>query len=197
MRISFLRTLGKWTYTLSLLGLIACWGTSLWGDISVSSGFWALNCTDGICWFRYLSGSNVDRRKMRPHRIYPDSSEFQISISHFEVYNREWWQLYGRTFGLHWPRSFSNEWPPGVQEFCIDEESSSVVTSGLVEEVNHELPLWLPTLVLSIPMAFFVWRRRNRRGRDACRVCGYNLTGNVSGRCPECGTRSAKTGWSR
>ncbi len=21
-----------------------------------------------------------------------------------------------------------------------------------------------------------------------CRVCGYNLTGNVSGRCPECGT---------
>jgi hypothetical protein len=23
---------------------------------------------------------------------------------------------------------------------------------------------------------------------DVCRQCGYNLTGNVSGRCPECGT---------
>lgn len=21
-----------------------------------------------------------------------------------------------------------------------------------------------------------------------CRVCGYDLTGNISGRCPECGT---------
>lgn len=31
-----------------------------------------------------------------------------------------------------------------------------------------------------------VWRRvRARRGH--CRKCGYNLTGNVSGRCPECG----------
>jgi hypothetical protein len=26
-------------------------------------------------------------------------------------------------------------------------------------------------------------------GRDLCRKCGYNLTGNVSGVCPECGTR--------
>lgn len=23
---------------------------------------------------------------------------------------------------------------------------------------------------------------------ESCRVCGYNLTGNRSGRCPECGT---------
>ena len=28
--------------------------------------------------------------------------------------------------------------------------------------------------------------RRERRG--LCRHCGYNLTGNVSGICPECGT---------
>lgn len=40
--------------------------------------------------------------------------------------------------------------------------------------------------------AFFWWR--TARGRRAgpeprCTVCGYNLTGNISGRCPECGTR--------
>lgn len=29
--------------------------------------------------------------------------------------------------------------------------------------------------------------RTRRLGRDACVSCGYNLTGNVSGRCPECG----------
>jgi hypothetical protein len=31
-------------------------------------------------------------------------------------------------------------------------------------------------------------RRRNRAGRGLCLACGYNLTGNISGICPECGT---------
>jgi hypothetical protein len=30
------------------------------------------------------------------------------------------------------------------------------------------------------------WRLAGMEG--ACAKCGYNLTGNVSGRCPECGT---------
>jgi hypothetical protein len=30
------------------------------------------------------------------------------------------------------------------------------------------------------------WRRRLARGQ--CGLCGYNLRGNVSGVCPECGT---------
>ena len=30
-------------------------------------------------------------------------------------------------------------------------------------------------------------RRRRRRKRGACQKCGYGLTGNVSGVCPECG----------
>ncbi len=31
-------------------------------------------------------------------------------------------------------------------------------------------------------------RRRMRHRRGLCAKCGYNLTGNVSGVCPECGT---------
>ena len=42
-------------------------------------------------------------------------------------------------------------------------------------------PLLTPLLIGSIRAP-----RRQRRG--LCRSCGYNLTGNVSGRCPECGT---------
>jgi hypothetical protein len=30
-------------------------------------------------------------------------------------------------------------------------------------------------------------RRRRRKSRQGCAGCGYNLTGNVSGVCPECG----------
>ena len=50
---------------------------------------------------------------------------------------------------------------------------------------------WFPITVFSI--APLVWltrklRRRRRRKRNLCVTCGYNLRGNTSGRCPECGT---------
>ena len=31
------------------------------------------------------------------------------------------------------------------------------------------------------------YRKMKRRWRDECIVCGYNLRGNTSGICPECG----------
>lgn len=48
-----------------------------------------------------------------------------------------------------------------------------------------------PFLVLTTPPAVIfsrrAWRARRLRRPGHCRQCGYNLTGNVSGRCPECG----------
>lgn len=32
------------------------------------------------------------------------------------------------------------------------------------------------------------WRRHRRRKEGLCMACGYDLTGNVSGICPECGS---------
>ncbi|MBN2447365.1 MAG: hypothetical protein JXO22_11590 [Phycisphaerae bacterium] len=32
------------------------------------------------------------------------------------------------------------------------------------------------------------WNRRYPKGTEYCATCGYNLTGNVSGVCPECGS---------
>ncbi len=40
-------------------------------------------------------------------------------------------------------------------------------------------------LIVGIP--FWFYRRRDRSG--FCVECGYNLTGNISGVCPECGNR--------
>ena len=55
------------------------------------------------------------------------------------------------------------------------------------------LPLWLPFILfgtcLTIAFMHGPLRRRHRRKRGECIKCGYNLTGNVSGICPECGTR--------
>jgi len=56
-------------------------------------------------------------------------------------------------------------------------------------------PLWGPFMAAAIAPVSFVglklarrWRRPARKDvLRPCRVCGYDLTGNVSRRCPECG----------
>lgn len=54
------------------------------------------------------------------------------------------------------------------------------------------IPIWLPMIAL---LAIVVGLR-SRGGQGAeypiCVQCGYNLTGCVSGRCPECGTPIAQ-----
>jgi len=59
---------------------------------------------------------------------------------------------------------------------------------GFVSKVSTRLLSFL--FALWPVAAFFKWwlvRRRIRPGH--CRHCSYNLTGNISGVCPECGTR--------
>ena len=55
---------------------------------------------------------------------------------------------------------------------------------------------FLAVLGLGAPMFGYLWARifvsfRNwlfhTRRKHCCQTCGYNLTGNTSGRCPECG----------
>ena len=50
------------------------------------------------------------------------------------------------------------------------------------------VPFWLLLLTVMIPLALCI--RRDRRSSPTsghCPACGYNLTGNLSGICPECG----------
>ncbi|HEX4796979.1 MAG TPA: hypothetical protein VH370_24525 [Humisphaera sp.] len=52
-------------------------------------------------------------------------------------------------------------------------------------------PIWSVLIVVSVPS---IWagaltvRKRRRRSHGLCGVCAYDLTGNQSGVCPECGT---------
>ena len=49
------------------------------------------------------------------------------------------------------------------------------------------LPHWLALLAFAVLPAAWSFRRHRQRDDSACRQCGYNLTSNVSGICPECG----------
>jgi hypothetical protein len=58
---------------------------------------------------------------------------------------------------------------------------------------------WALAAIVGAGTGILVWQRCRRRGalRDwrehgVCLACGYDLTGNVSGVCPECGTALAK-----
>jgi hypothetical protein len=48
------------------------------------------------------------------------------------------------------------------------------------------VPLWIPPLLIAIPTTI-LWYRDRRRPKGCCQGCGYDLTGNLSGICPECG----------
>lgn len=57
----------------------------------------------------------------------------------------------------------------------------------------YELPLGLPLLLFAL-ITFLLWRLDRRPPPTHCQSCGYDLTGNLSGICPECGMARAKTG---
>lgn len=53
--------------------------------------------------------------------------------------------------------------------------------------VSVDLPMWLPTLISS-GLCLWFWRKPRLRVRvGCCSACNYDLTGNTSGVCPECG----------
>jgi hypothetical protein len=52
------------------------------------------------------------------------------------------------------------------------------------------VPLWAGLLVFAVPTALLWYRDRRRFPPDHCLRCGYDVTGNVSGVCPECGRKA-------
>jgi len=56
-------------------------------------------------------------------------------------------------------------------------------------------PHWFLALIFAILPAIwlFKWNKRRKLGPNACPSCGYDLTGNESGKCPECGEAMSHT----
>jgi hypothetical protein len=78
---------------------------------------------------------------------------------------------------------------PGPPRWIVTDASSLGLRWPEWYKTSHTqivLPFWLVLLGLGVP-TMAAWLPRSRRSRGLCHKCGYDLTGNVSGRCPECG----------
>lgn len=89
---------------------------------------------------------------------------------------------------------------------CVYEAESDIFESGFHYEsgidefswwFNFDLnsdyiifavPLWLFFLLTAIP-TYILWRYYKNYPDNCCQECGYNLTGNTTGKCPECGVK--------
>ena len=61
------------------------------------------------------------------------------------------------------------------------------IQPGYPRSYDVTIPLWLLFCILLIP-TLLLWHRDRRKPRPGfCRGCDYDLTGNTTGRCPECG----------
>ncbi len=57
---------------------------------------------------------------------------------------------------------------------------------GPYSTFHVSVPIWLLLLAIGLPTCALYFRRRRRRPGH-CVQCDYDLTGNVTGVCPECG----------
>lgn len=77
----------------------------------------------------------------------------------------------------------------------VDRPGFALIKGGnmIYLHVSIWVPLAITTLLATYPTIVFIHgslRRRRRRRKGLCAQCGYNLTGNVSGVCPECGSET-------
>ncbi len=67
-------------------------------------------------------------------------------------------------------------------------------TSPFSFRYNHSgwtgisIPLWILFNAIAFPTLVLWHLERRRPAKGHCPHCGYNLTGNESGKCPECST---------
>jgi hypothetical protein len=161
-----IRRVLKWTGLSACLLVAAVWVFSAFWRISrIGSTYW-VDLILGRVVIEHQAGSEV--RWFRVGRYYLAPTETRV----FRV----------RPELIPGPRAGLGLVLPHYERLYVTPPEARVIHRRLL------VPLWLPLAVLAIPTAILWWLDRRSRSPGHCRKCGYNLTGNVSGRCPECGT---------
>jgi hypothetical protein len=138
------------------------------------------------------------------HHMYEHHDYFELKKAHLCGGPAEWKRLRGNfPDGIHFIYRLSKPRVPigslqqlhGWLGFGWDGNGPWRIFAGREELAS--VPAWfLIGLFAVFPLArmagFRRWRRLYRIARGCCAQCGYDLTGNISGVCPECGMVIAK-----
>jgi hypothetical protein len=62
--------------------------------------------------------------------------------------------------------------------------------SLFLKDLSWSAAMWWMPFLLTLILIPYLWWRDRPWPRNSCQHCGYNLTGNTSGACPECGERA-------
>jgi hypothetical protein len=116
----------------------------------------------------------------------PDGvTDAYINNAHLNVVTEKYSICVRETSGFHYGYEPASDWYHGASFKWSNEDF------GFEKVFRARLPLWFCALfpaacVVVLGSAWLL--RRNESQSNHCRACGYDLTGNVSGVCPECGT---------
>ena len=115
----------------------------------------------------------------------PEAPGVAVEFNRYRLKTVLVWRIEGTLSYKVWRHSALGVTYFGAESSDANRPGSSVRVRRLT------LPFWLPAVLLfAYPIvAYYRGPRRRQRWRDKglCLHCAYDLTGNVSGICPECG----------
>lgn len=171
----------KWLFTVASGLLLTAWILSAWRQVYYTGPYWAVRLQAGRIEFEHLSD--------------PQGPDGPIGIPRVVERGVHWASYPGISIsfrcGFLGPQCFrrmermgvpSHVGPlPGEDPFDASMRTAPAYRSYVA------IPLWL-LVAITMPLSIVLWRLDRRFSQGHCQKCGYNFTGNVSGKCPECGT---------
>ncbi len=164
----------KWAFLLLTVTFLFLWGLSLLVYAFHLSGQWRVRMDYGVlqssCYFGpdHLTQDLMLRSfvKAPSSRGWPTGWGYQSKFP-----NRLTWKdWYPRYYTWTVPN------PPGVWLLYV------------------HIPFWVFVMLTGVPAAYLFRRGRKYRLPGCCGGCGYDLFGNTTGKCPECGEKINQAG---
>lgn len=180
----------KWAGSGAVALLLVCWLLTIvgYGWQGAWNGRVRLCVHEGRVFLEYWSVNGPPRFVETEYHIQQAQWE-SIDRRLFTQRQRPAWQQRDslRAAGLCWPSASSADCT-GLK-YGISGKAAELLGDTSVIGRTWLVPLWLPVLLIGA-VTIVCWRLDRPPRAGHCPACGYDLTGNTTGRCPECGSSS-------